>query len=140
MAKQKIGKETELLKAQLARTLADYDNLIKRVERERSDLIKIASSGILSRLLPVLDNLENAQEHLKDQGLAISIGEFKKILSEEDLNEIRPQKGEGFNENEMEAIETVDGGKSGTIAELILSGWKFSDGQIVRVAKVKVFN
>ena len=50
-----------------------------------------------------------AQEHLKDQGLAISIVEFKKVLSEEGLTEIRPKVGEDFSEQEMEAIEVVFG-------------------------------
>lgn len=137
---KEVNAEAELLKAQLARTLADYDNLVKRVERERNDLAQMASVGILSRLLPILDNLESAQEHLQDQGLAISIVEFKKVLSEEGLTEIKPEVGTEFDENEMEVTETVPGGEPGTIAELVLSGWRFKDGQIVRVAKVKVFN
>lgn len=128
------------LKNQLARTLADYDNLVKRVQREREELSKVASLGILIKLLPVLDNLESAQEHLKDQGLAISIGEFKKVLDEEELEEVKPQKGDMFDENLHEATEIVQGGDKGTIAELILTGWKFKDGQVIRVAKVKVFN
>ena len=52
----------------LARALADYDNLSKRVERERQDLGKIASVGLVLKLLPVLDNLESAQVHLKGSG------------------------------------------------------------------------
>ena len=102
---KKLGLELENVKAMLARALADYDNLSKRVERERQDLGKIASVGVIIKLLPVLDNLEAAQVHLKDQGLAISLIEFKKVLSEEGLNEIRPKIGDEFSEQEMEAIE-----------------------------------
>src|SRR3990172_8805770 len=87
----KVYKELEVLKSMLARALADYNNLSKRVERERGVLSKITSLGILTRLLPVLDNLESAQDHLQDTGLAISIGEFKKILNEEGLLEIVPK-------------------------------------------------
>jgi molecular chaperone GrpE len=140
----KVHTELEIVKAMLARALADYDNLSKRVERERADLGKIASISILVNLLPVLDNLEAAQNNLKDAGLAISIGEFKKVLSEEGLTEIRPVIGDGFNENEMEAIEVVDGESDNSksdeakISEVILTGWKFEDGKVVRHAKVKV--
>jgi molecular chaperone GrpE (heat shock protein) len=52
----KVHAELETVKGMLARALADYDNLSKRVDRERQDLGKIASIGIIVRLLPVLDN------------------------------------------------------------------------------------
>ena len=143
-SEDKVHQELEMVKGMLARTLADYDNLNKRVERERETLSKIASIGIIVRLLPVLDNLEAAQTHLQDQGLAISLIEFKKVLSEEGLSEIRPAVGEKFDENTMEALEVIGSGsdndESGEakVAELVLTGWKFSDGTVVRHAKVKV--
>lgn len=138
-AEEKIKKELELVKGMLARTLADYDNLGKRVERERTDLGKIASIGIVARLLPIIDNLESAQVHLKDQGLAISILEFKKVLDEVGFGEIKPNVGEVFDENLMEAIEVTAGESNNTIAEVILVGWKYEDGSVVRHAKVKVY-
>jgi len=141
--KEKKGTELEVVKSMLARALADYDNLSKRVDRERQDLAKIASVGIVVRLLPVLDNLESAQVHLKDQGLAISIVEFKKVLNEEGLSEIKPGIGEKFDENTMEAIEVVkdvsnNNMSEAEIVEVVLPGWKFEDGTVVRHAKVKV--
>lgn len=138
-SKDKSNEELTMVKSMLARALADYDNLSKRVDRERTDLGKIASVGIIIRLLPILDNLENAQIHLKDAGLAISIGEFKRVLNEEGLNEIKPKVGDVFDENLMEAIEVIPGESNNTIAEVILTGWKFADDKIVRHAKVKVF-
>jgi molecular chaperone GrpE len=138
-AEEKVQKELELVKGMLARTLADYDNLGKRVDRERADLGKIASIGIVVRLLPIIDNLESAQVHLKDQGLAISILEFKKVLDEVGFSEIKPVAGEAFDENLMEAIEVVPGESNNTIAETILVGWKYQDGSVVRHAKVKVY-
>jgi molecular chaperone GrpE len=134
----RVHRELESVKMMLARALADYDNLSKRVERERQDFGKIASVSLIVRLLPVLDSLENAQVHLKDQGLAISLVEFKKILSEEGLTEVRPKIGEEFNEQTMEAIEVIPGASDNTIAEVVLVGWKFEDGTVVRYAKVKV--
>lgn len=136
--KDKVHLELETVKAMLARALADYDNLAKRVEREREAFGKIASVGVVVKLLPVLDNLESAQMHLKDPGLAISIQEFKKVLSEEGLTEIRPEIGSKFDEKEMEAIEVVKGASDNVISEISLVGWKFEDGTVVRHAKVKV--
>lgn len=126
------------LKNQLARALADYDNLNKRVDRERADFGKITSLSVIVKLLPVLDNLESAQIHLGDQGLAISIIEFKKILGEEGLIEIRPEVGSEFDENTMEAIEIVKGASDNMISEVALVGWKYNDGTVIRHVKVKV--
>lgn len=126
------------LRVQLARTLADYDNLRKRVEAEKETWFRLASSRIIGKLLPILDNLENMQKHLNDQGLAITIGEFKKILAEEGLKEIKPLEGDTFDENKMEAVEVVDGGQKNSVCELVLSGWE-SEDDVVRHARVKVF-
>jgi len=134
----KVHQELESVKSMLARALADYDNLSKRVDREKSEIQKIISLRLIVRLLTVLDGLESAQMHLKDAGLAISIIEFKKILSEEGLTEIKPNVGDVFDENLMEAIEVVSGERDNSVAEVALVGWKFMDGTVVRHAKVKV--
>lgn len=132
--------ELEQLKNQLSRALADYDNLRKRTDQEKDLWIKFSSERILVKLLPILDMLESAQEHLKDQGLAISLGEFKNILSEEGIEEINPKKGDKFDENLHEATEITSGGKKGTISKVSLKGYKFSDeGKVIRYAKVEVF-
>lgn len=144
-----INPDVELLKSQLVRALADYDNLRKRAETEKALWIKFSSQRILTALLPVLDNFESAQKHIGDSGLAIAIGEFKKVFFEEGLEEVIPQVGSEFNHELYEAVETVetdDQGKDGKIAELVLPGWKYksedemNEGKLViRHAKVKVF-
>ncbi|HJY98325.1 MAG TPA: nucleotide exchange factor GrpE [Patescibacteria group bacterium] len=132
------GTEVDLLKAQLVRALADYDNLIKRVEREKNDIEKLVSLRLLLKLLLILDGLESAQEHLKDQGLAISISEYKRALAEEGLTEIKPKVGDEFDHEIMEVVEVTGGGSDNKISEVVLAGWKYSDGTVVRHAKVKV--
>lgn len=145
---KKAGKalnEADILKSQLARMMADYDNLRKRTEAEKELWIKFSAEKVLIKLFPVLDMLESAQKHLKDQGLAIATGEFKKVLSEEGVEEILPEKDDVFDPREHEAVESVEGGKKGHISELVLSGWKFSDKikdmdvKIIRPAKVIVY-
>lgn len=137
--KKEVNEEAELLKSQLARTLADYDNMRKRVETEKENLRQILSTNIILKLLPVLDNLENANTHLKDAGLAISIVEFKNVLKDEGLIEVKPEVGSEFNEETMEAIEIVEGENNNTVCEVVLTGWKYSDQTVIRHAKVKVF-
>lgn len=143
--KQVVGGSEEItnLKSQLMRAMADYDNLKKRVEREREEIVKLSNLGLLVRLLPVVDMLEDAQKHLQDPGLAISIGEFLKILKEDGIEKIAVEIGDKFDENIHEVIETVSPtegsvSKHGLISEVSLSGWKYQDGTVIRHARVKV--
>ena len=127
------------LKNQLARALADYDNLVKRVEREREDLEKVISLRLILRLLTILDNLRQVRNHLQDAGLAITIGEMESLLRDEGIEEIKVKKGDEFDHNLHEAIEVVENcRKENKIEEVGLSGWKFRKGPVIRYAKVKI--
>ncbi|OGM27675.1 nucleotide exchange factor GrpE [Candidatus Woesebacteria bacterium RIFCSPHIGHO2_01_FULL_39_28] len=138
-----MSDKSKNLKDQLARALADYDNLRKRSEKEKEVWIKFSAEAILVKLLTIFDILESVQKHLKDQGLAIAIIELRKIFEEEGLEEI-DTKG-NFDENKHEVVETIEGREKGKITEVVLTGWKFKDEtdlsagrQVVRHAKVKV--
>jgi len=101
-------------------------------------LEKLASLKLILRLLPILDNLRQAQNHLKDAGLAITIGELENLLKDEGIEEIKPNKGDNFDHNLHEVIEVVENCKEeNKIEEVVLSGWKFGDGIVIRHAKVK---
>ena len=129
--------EVEILKGQLARTLADYDNLIKRTEVEKAVWMSFARKDLLVKLLPVIDSLETAQKHLGDQGLDLVLAEVKKVFESEGIIEI-DTKGE-FDANLHEAIDTKDGGKKNMIAEVLQKGYKFTSGEVIRHAKVRVY-
>jgi molecular chaperone GrpE len=142
------NEEIKNLKIQLARALADYDNLKKRVEAEKSVWFQVAGARIVGRFLSVLDNLENAQKHVNDQGLAIVINEFRRVISEEGFEEIQIKLGETeFNSETMEAVEVTEvaeSDKNNKIAEIALAGWQTKEGltekrMVIRPAKVKVF-
>lgn len=128
------------LKVQLARALADYDNLRKRSEDERGIWIKVATQNVVQKLLPVLDTLETAQKHLNDPGLAIAASQLKVVFGEEGLVEIDPKISDEFNPELHEAIDSEENSEnSGKIAEVYAKGWKFNEGMVVRYAKVKVY-
>lgn len=129
--------EADELKNQLARALADYDNLNKRIEREKQDLETLCSFKIILKLLPILDNLRSALVHLKDSGLAIALKDFEEVLKSEGIEEIKAEKGTVFNHNLHEAVEKVPG-EEGKIVEQVLSGWKYTGGPVIRHAKIKV--
>ena len=133
-------KEFDKLASQLARALADYDNLGKRVEKEKENFKKVANLMLVSRLLPVMDMLADAQKHLEDAGVGIIIGEFESVLKDKGIKKIETKKGDKFDENIHEAVEAVEDEdvKKGEVVEVVLTGWGYVNGPVIRPAKVKV--
>src|SRR3989337_1908233 len=60
--------DAERYKDLALRTQADFDNYRKRVAREKEEAVKFANSGLLERLLPVVDNFELGLEAAKKGG------------------------------------------------------------------------
>jgi molecular chaperone GrpE len=120
------------------RALADYRNLEKRFDSEKRDVIKMASFNVMVKLIPVLDILEMAAAHSQDAGIAMAVKQFKQVLAEEGLEEIAPAVGDTFDHNLHECTETIEGDLDGTLASLVLKGYKLGD-YIVRHAKVTVY-
>ena len=124
------------LEERLKRTMADYQNLERRIEEERRLLSKLSAMLLVEKLLPVLDNLENAQSHLKDEGLEMVIRQFKEILNQEGVEEIEAI-GQQFDPNQHEAVEIAEGPDEGRIARVVAKGYKIED-KVIRPAKVVV--
>ena len=135
--KKKSVKVEKLVDLELKwkRALADYANLEKRIDKEKEVFVKFSNAQLLQSLLPVLDDLERAGQHLKDQGLNLAISKFKEVLQKENLEEIKAQ-GEEFNPELMEAIEIVKGPKN-RVVEVVNKGYLLNN-KVLRVAKVKV--
>lgn len=140
---QPVENNTEqLLKGQLARAMADYANLQKRTDEERSTMFKLASISFMTKILPIIDNLKQAQNHVKDSGIAMIIGQLENLAKEEGFEEIKINVGDPFNEQIMEVtevVETDDEKDDNNISEVVVTGWKYNDGTIVRHSRVKVF-
>ncbi len=141
MKKKKIRETSEVadLQNQLKRALADYDNLQKRVERQESTYGYIAKVRFLTEILPVVDMFESAQDHLKDQGLAIALSTFYESLKLQGFMRIDTKVGDDFDENVHEAIEVVENKdlKNGVVVGVKLVGWRSVD-EVVRPTKVVV--
>lgn len=128
------------LEDKLARALADYQNLSKRTDKEKQEIIARSNKNLLRDLLPALDILEKAQDHLKDQGLGMAIDQFQKALEDNGVREIKIEKGQKFDAEKHEATELVKGGQPGTIAGVLRKGYEWRDGLILRPARVKVYD
>lgn len=134
-----INNETEELKQKAEEYLngwkrerADFLNY-KKDEMERiGQLVKYANEEIILKLLPVLDNIRLAANHIKDEGLSQIKKQLSDFLQKEGIEEIKTT-GEKFNPNTMEAVE----GEGDTVSEELQRGYTMY-GKIIRVAKVKV--
>ncbi len=138
----KTIEEFDAMRNQLARAMADYSNLQKRTDEERGTMYKLASISFMTKILPILDNLKQAQNHVKDSGIAIIIGQLETLAKEEGFEEIKVQIGDQFNEQTMEVtevVETANEKDDNNVSEVVVTGWKYNDGTIVRHSRVKVF-
>lgn len=127
--------EVDQLKERLARSMADYVNLEKRIERDKDLIATLATSSIISQMVQVLDNFYLAQSHLNDAGLKMAIDQFISILKNFGLEEINPQD-QLFNPQTMECIK-IDQGKDNHVLIVSKKGYSLN-GQIIRPAQVIV--
>ena len=118
------------------RALADYQNLQKQTEAWREEFVQYANGNLIRKLLEVLDDLEKAQEHLKDEGLKLIIGKLHNILRDEGVTEIEIL-GKEYNPAEAEVISTRPDQNDNIIVEVIQKGYKMKD-KVIRPAKVVV--
>lgn len=131
--------EAEELKNRLARALADYQNLVKRLEREREEIYTRATRNFVEDLLPVVDDLERAEDHLQDHGLGMGLEHLRRVLDSHGVIEIRALSGDEFNSEVHEVIDSAQGGSKNTLAQVLTKGYKWKDGKVIRPAKVQVY-
>jgi molecular chaperone GrpE (heat shock protein) len=129
-----------------ARLAADFDNLKKRLDRERETFEANATRDLVSRLLVVLDNLERAvvagRESDGDasfrQGVALIHRQLYDELCREGLAAV-DAVGETFDPaiHEAVATDTASPFPPNTIVEELQRGYYFR-GRLLRPAMVRV--
>jgi len=134
--KEELKKQIEELNNRWKRAIADYQNLEKRTEAERKEWIEFAEKNLINKLLPVLDILEKAEEHLKDEGLNLAVKQFKDVLMKEGVEEI-DSLGKMFDPSLHECVDLENGEDENKIIYVYNKGY-FLKGKIIRPAKVKV--
>ncbi len=120
------------------RALADYQNLQRRTQEEKVEWIRMAGKDLVLKFLPVLDTLILAQNHLQDKGIALSVDQFMKVLSEEGVEKIETI-GKEFDPITMEVVTTKEGEKkaAGKVVEETRAGFMYYDS-VLRPAQVVV--
>lgn len=134
-------------KDQYLRTLAEMDNLRKRLQRDKEEFSKYAVEGVARELLPIVDSLDQALVAVDKQadpqtvarGVHLIYRQLLGLLEKEGIKRI-PTVGHRFDPHLHEAAEQVapqDGQADGTIAEEVHVGYTMH-GKVIRPALVKV--
>lgn len=131
------------------RQMAEFDNYRKRTMKEKAELIKNASADVITKILPVIDDMERAIENSAKSGDINAIREGEQliysklvhILEGEGLKKIQA-KGEQFNTDVHEAVAiipaTEDTAKN-TVIDCTRDGYLLND-KLLRAAQVVVAN
>lgn len=126
------------------RTLADFDNYRKRVERERTSMAKAGKREILHPLLEEIDSFDRALIHLDDApaGLAEGIVAIhRNLLGLLESQGVVPTDsvGEPFDPQRHDALGSirVTGVEPGTVVEEVQRGYQWGD-EILRPARVRI--
>ena len=142
-----LEKQVEELKNQQLYKVAEFDNFRKRVMQEKADLIKNGGAKVITTLLPIIDDLERAQQNMDNyedveavkEGLNLIIDKFFKLLAEEGLKKM-DVVGQPFDSDLHEAIAMVPGQpdeQKGKVMDCLTAGYTLND-KVIRYAKVAV--
>ena len=145
--------ELELLQKQLdeetnrhLRLRADYENFKRRAQLDRESAEKYKSQGILSNLLPALDNFERAiqVESVSEESQSLRKGlemVYKTLVeaTEREGLQVIDAEGVSFDPNLHQAVmtETDDSKESGVVLQELQKGYKYKD-RVLRPSMVKV--
>ncbi len=143
--------EVAALKDQLLRALAETENMRRRSQREREDVVKYAAAPLIKDLVGVVDNLRRAMssvssealeadQHLKTfmTGLEMTETELNAVFEKHHIVRIEPL-GEPFDPHYHEAMYEIPDPEaaSGTVLHVLQPGYRLH-GRLLRPAQVGV--
>ncbi|MBQ0102834.1 MAG: nucleotide exchange factor GrpE [Prevotellaceae bacterium] len=160
---EKVSTETEedTIEAQLAqaqqeiaelkdknlRQIAEFDNYRKRVLKEKADLILNGGEKVLTDILPIIDDLERAEQSMDKmtdvnavkEGVTLIIDKFMKFMKSQGVEQI-DTKEKDFDVNYHEAITMIPAPvpeMKGKVIDCINKGYTLN-GKVIRYSKVVV--
>jgi molecular chaperone GrpE len=133
------------LTADLQRIQADFVNYRRRMEEDRAQLVQTTKAATIMKLLPMIDNIERALNHLpaelQDDTWVKGVVSLQKSLEKslQDLGVTRIEAlHQPFNPELHEAISMEDGdGEQEVVIEELRAGYKLGD-VVVRPTMVRV--
>ena len=126
------------------RERADLENVKRRAAREKADLAKFASEGVLRDLLPVVDNLERAVAHAEADGdplvsgVKLVLKSLQEVLERYGVKRVQA-RGALFDPAEHQAVAHVESAvhEPNAVVDEHQAGYRLHD-RLLRPAMVTV--
>jgi molecular chaperone GrpE len=123
---------------QTLRTLADTENMRKRLQAEAASAQKYALEGFVKGLLPVVDSLEAALKSADVSGIEVIVRQLRGALEKAGVQPVDPAPGERFDPHREQAMAAVEAdGEANTIVAVMQKGYTLHD-RVLRPALVTV--
>ncbi len=129
------------------RLFAEFENFKKRTTKEKIDLYKTASEGLMTAILPVLDDFDRALSEIEKsevaghlEGIVLINNKLRETLKAKGLNIVETEQGEVFNADIHEAITQIPAPNDdlkGKIVDVVEKGYALGD-KIIRFPKVVI--
>jgi molecular chaperone GrpE len=145
--KQELDQKTKQAEDYLntmKRLQADFENFIKRTDKERTEVVAFASAKLITKMLTVLDEFDHTLTSLKThnatpeviKGIELLRNNLYKVLTDEGITPIEC-KGKADPYQHEVILTEKNSAEDGTILQEIQKGYKLKD-KVLRYAKVKV--
>lgn len=136
-----------MLKDQLLRQMAEFDNYRKRTLKEKAELILSGGQKLMEALLPVLDDIERAQQNIAasneietlKEGVELILSKLTKTLGAQGLKRMETE-GAAFDTDFHEAVALIpatEDAQKGSIIDCVQAGYLLNE-KVIRHAKVVV--
>ncbi len=145
--KQSESQAPEDWKDKYLRSIAEMENMRKRMQKERHEMSRFGIENAISELLPAIDHFENALRFAESAsgevknwalGFEMILSQFKEVLHNHGIVSFHSE-GNTFDPEYHEAVEILETTDSpdGTILQEFSKGYK-SATRTLRPARVKV--
>jgi len=144
--KKKLQEEKENFKDLYERAHAEMKNMKSRLERDAQEKITYSNEGIIKNLLPELDNLYRALDHVQEneetsgliEGVRLTLDGLMSVLKKEGVEEIKAI-GEPFDPNFHQAVSAQESKEfdSGYVIQELQKGYTLK-GRLLRPSAVIV--
>lgn len=142
-----VSEVEENWKDKYLRALAEAENMRKRIQKEKQDMLRFGIENAISEFLPAIDNFENALRFASSAtgevknwaiGFEMILAQFKEVLHNHGIVAYHSE-GNTFDPELHEAVEIVETTEQedGAILHEFTKGYK-SASRVIRPARVKV--
>lgn len=142
-----LKREIHEYKDKYLRSIAEAENLRKRLNKERQEMMQMAIQSVIVDFLTPLDHMEKAlsfTDQMSEEvnnwatGFKMILNQFKEALTNNDVHAFK-SVGMPFDPHHHEAVEMIETTEfpEGTVVEENTKGYKMGS-KIIRPARVKV--